>query len=109
MNFVVAILVAAFVALACLLVFRLVRYRGATGALFKSRILRTLGSVSVANNTSSKPISVKVHLLGNPQPGFIGVEFERFNGQSWQLSPLVLSHEEAAQLSKLLAAATAAA
>jgi hypothetical protein len=107
-DWVIAIPVVIFVLLLLVFVGRIVKYRGATGALFKARITRTLGSFEVCN-TSSLKLRIKVHALEKAEPGWVGVEFERFNGDSWQNSPLTLSRTEARRLSELLAQAAQAA
>lgn len=101
MDWLIALSIMVFALLAAVLLFRAVKYRGWEGALFKTRISRTVGSMTVVN-TSSRELHIKVHALQKSEPGWVGVEFERFNGESWQVSPLVLSQAEAGQLADLL-------
>lgn len=104
MNWLIAIPVAFLLLVLVILLFRAVKYRGVTGALFKSRVTRTLGSIDVLN-TSAPKLRIKVHALQKSEPGWVGIEFERFNGDAWQVTPLTLSRSEAEQLSHLLISA----
>lgn len=100
MDVVVALPIAAFIVLAGIFGFRVFRFRGTSGALFKSRIARTVGSLNVVNTPLG--LRVKVHVLGRAEPGWVGVEFERFNGESWQVGPMTLSKDEAVAFAALL-------
>ena len=103
MDLLVFIPVVILVALLALFVFRAVKYGSGTGALFKARITRTVGTLDVVNTT--RGLRINVHSLQMQQPGWVGVEFQRDNGESWQITPLTLSNSEAIKLSELLAAA----
>ena len=86
--------------LAALLIFRMIKYGGLSGALLKSRITRTVGSVDVI--ASPDRLRIKVHSLKRQQPGWVGVEFQGFNDDSSRNSPLTLSSTEALELARLL-------
>ncbi|SEL51527.1 hypothetical protein SAMN05428989_1822 [Pseudoxanthomonas sp. GM95] len=100
MDFWIAIPIIAFIVLAVIWGFRIARFGGTSGALFKSRITRTAGSLNVVNTPLE--LRVKVHVLGRAEPGWVGVEFERFNGDALQVSPMTLSKTEALALADLL-------
>jgi hypothetical protein len=104
MSWIVAIPVVVLLALLVVFAVRSARHGGALGALFKARITRTLGSVEVVNSAAPK-LHIKVHALQKSEPGWVGVEFQTFNGDNWRISPLTLSRAEARDLASLLAQA----
>lgn len=108
MDWLIAIPVVVFLLLLAVLAGRILKYKSATGALFKARISHTLGSVEIINASSPK-LRIRVHTLARSGTNWVGVELERFNGESWQNSPLTLSQTEAGRLSELLAQAAQAA
>ena len=76
------------------------RFKAADLHLFKSRITRTVGSVNVVNVPYK--LNIVVHELGRQQPGSVHVEFHREGTDSYQITPLTMSKNEALTLAELL-------
>ena len=81
--------------------FNIVRRGGFKPALFNARISDTLGEVE-ASAPKLTSQNVKVHTLDRDGQTLVGIEVTSKGIGSWEMLPLVLSQEQASELSQLL-------
>lgn len=98
------VLLAIFGVIACVAVYRLVRYRSIAGALFGAKGER-IGEVA-AVDPFHMPVQVRVHSLDSPVPyRGVGLELVAKALGHVRVMPVTLSHEQAQQLATLLSEA----
>jgi hypothetical protein len=91
-----------FVASGSYFVYRMVRHGGLRGAMFGTKVWRSVGEVS-AESRSPLRMVLKLYILGRePSQKMVGLEFVAKSYASYQIIPATLSPREAIQLIALL-------
>ena len=88
-------------------VFRIIKHRNFTAALYRSAIKDTLGEIAVAS-AGPRTVVLKVHTLSGCERDAVGLEIGTQAGTRYAFTPVTLSRQQADELAQMLQSAAVA-